>query len=104
MNIDQAKAEIARRVLNAGFTFDPNEIITGPLEGRTAVILRSVRALRTIERDDGTFTTEEFNKPIVWVDIPSPMIANPIVKGTFIHYTVYAPQVRMLYPEFVVII
>lgn len=104
MDIERAKAEIARRVFNAGYTFDPDEIIVAPLKGKTVVCLQSVRALRTIERDDGTFELEEFNKPIIWIDMPSPLLTSPVIEGTSIRYTVYASRIRMAYPEFAIIL
>lgn len=104
MDIEQAKAEITRRAFNAGYAFDPDEIIVGSLEGKTVVCLRSVRALRTIEHDDGAIEPEAFNSPIIWIDIPSPMLTDPVIVGTSIHYTVHTPQVRMLHPEFAIIL
>lgn len=104
MDIAQAKAEIARRAFSAGYVFDPSEIIDGPLEDKTLVFLRSVRAFRTIENDDGSFSFEEFNSPIIWIDMPHPMLTKQEINGLNVHISIPESKVRILHPEFTILI
>ena len=106
MNIEQAKAEIARRAFRAGFAFDLAEIIDCLHEGKTFVFLRSVRALRTVENDDGSFSLEEFNSPIIWIDMPPPALYRREIdqERQVLTISVPTPQVRMLHPEFAIVL
>ena len=104
MDIDQAKAEIARRVFQAGYVIDPDETIDAPLSGGTLVCARSLRALRTIEQTDGAFTTEQYNRPIIWIEYPLLSSIKTDVVERAIRYTIFAPTPRVLHPEFYIFI
>ena len=104
MDVDQAKAEIARRVFHAGYVVEPDEIIDGPLDGGTLVCARSLRALRTVEQPDGTFTTELYNMPIIWIEYPPLDFVKTQVADQSFRYTIPVPTPRVLHPEFCIFI
>jgi hypothetical protein len=106
MNIAQAREEIARRASAAGYTFDPAEIIDCPHEGKIFVFLRSVRALRTVKNEDGSFVLEEFNSPIIWIDMPSPSLYRSEIdqERRMLTISVPTPQVHILHPEFGIVL
>lgn len=109
--IDTVKATIAQRARELGLRFDENEIVTVPLgDSAIAVFLRSIKATRQAELEDGTLLyneqgepiIEEFNDPIIWMDIFTPQFSSSLQDGKLrITATTPKPKVTIKFPELV---
>lgn len=99
--INTVKANIALKARELGFRFDESELIDVVDNGQVFVFLRSVKAMKLVEQPDGTLIETEVNDPIIWLDVPSPLLARSEIdqERQVLRHVFYRPQLRILYPD-----
>lgn len=99
--IDNIKAIIANRAQILGFRFNPEEIISIPLNDEViAVFLRSIEKVEYNTNEDGTIDVTIVNEPIIYIEYQN--IFNRVnIKKQCLEIGFNPPKIHILYPELI---